>query len=297
MERYCNNTWTRIVQLLNSDYIQGMDEQKCLALQKKYGLNKVDVPSTNKLYMKILNAFKKKYIIVYLLTIIMLFYLNSNICAYIAIGMLALNLIITIIYNINRDKGISELSSLEKGEAVVIRNGVQRIIKSEELVVGDIVKVGSGSIIPADLRIIESNDLMINEKSITGEDRYSKKFADAIIGRVSALKEMKNILFKGTEVKSGDGTGVVIAIGTSSQLGKLLSMMIYSSNRKHNFGNMVLDYLGKYFSVYFVVVIVFAFYSLIADSEIAKIHAATALFAIVCIPILLIQIIASKTVI
>ena len=58
MERYYNNAWSRIVQLLNSDYMQGMDEQKCLALQKKYGLNKVDVPSANRLYMKILSIFK-----------------------------------------------------------------------------------------------------------------------------------------------------------------------------------------------------------------------------------------------
>lgn len=297
MERYCNNTWSRIVQLLNSDYMQGMDEQKCLALQKKYGLNKVDVPSTNKLYMKILSAFKEKYVIVYLLTIIMLFYLKSNICAYIVVGMLALNLIITVTHCINRDIGISELSALEKGEAIVIRNGIQRIIKSEELVVGDIVKVGSGSIIPADLRIIESNNLMVNEKSITGEEIYSEKFADAIIGSVSALKEMKNILFKGTEVKNGDGTGVVIATGASSQLGKLLSMMIYSSNRKHNFGSMIYEYLGRYFSVYFVFALLFGFYSIVSDSENAKIHAATVLFAIGCFPVLLIQIIASKSVI
>ena len=297
MERYCNNAWSRIVQLLNSDYMQGMDEQKCLALQKKYGLNKVDVPSANRLYMKILSTFKEKYIIVYLLTILTLFYLNSNICAYITIGILVLNVIISVIHLINRDSGIYELLSLEKDEAIVIRNGIQRTIKSEELVIGDIVKVGSGSIIPADLRIIECNNLMLNEKSITGEEIYSKKFADPIIGRVSALKEMKNILFKGTEVKSGDGTGVVIATGSSSQLGKLLSMMIYSSNRKHNFSSMISEYLGKYFFTYFAFVLLLVFYAIVSNSEIAKTHAVTAVFAIGCFPVLLIQIIAYKSII
>ena len=174
MERYCNNTWARIVQLLNSDNLQGLDEQRCLALQKKYGLNKVDVPSTNKLYMKIVCALKQKYVLAYIMIIIMLFYLKSNICAYIVTGILAVNLIITVIHHINRDKGITELSNLEKNEAIVIRGGVQRTIKSEELVVGDIVKVGSGSVVPADIRIIETNNLLVDEKSITGEENHWK---------------------------------------------------------------------------------------------------------------------------
>lgn len=202
MERYCNNTWARIVQLLNSDNLQGLDEQRCLALQKKYGLNKVDVPSTNKFYMKIVCALKQKYVLAYIMIIIMLFYLKSNICAYIVTGILAVNLIITVIHHINRDKGITELSNLEKNEAIVIRGGVQRTIKSEELVVGDIVKVGSGSVVPADIRIIETNNLLVDEKSITGEEKLSNKFSDKIIGSVNDINQMKNILFKGTQIKS-----------------------------------------------------------------------------------------------
>lgn len=294
MERYCNNTWARIVQLLNSDYIQGMDEQRCLALQKKYGLNKVYVPSTNKLYMKILSSLKVKYVFIYLLTIIMLFYLKSNVCAYVVIGILSLNIILSVFHNINRDRNIVELSSLEGGEAVVIRNGVQRTINSNELAVGDIVKVGNGTVIPADIRIIECNNLLVDEKQITGEKVYSEKFSDAIIGSVAELKDMKNILFKGTEVKSGDGTGVVIAIGSSCQLGKLISMMIYSSNRKHNFGSRISEQLGKYMLPYFIFIFLFGLYSITFDSEIAKNNTATALFAIGCLPAVLIQIIASK---
>ena len=297
MERYCNNTWARIVQLLNSDNLQGLDEQRCLALQKKYGLNKVDVPSTNKLYMKIVCALKQKYVLAYIMIIIMLFYLKSNICAYIVTGILAVNLIITVIHHINRDKGITELSNLEKNEAIVIRGGVQRTIKSEELVVGDIVKVGSGSVVPADIRIIETNNLLVDEKSITGEDKLSNKFSDKIIGSVNDINQMKNILFKGTQIKSGDATGVVIATGTSSQLGKLLSMMIYSSNRKHNFGCEIYERLGKYLLIYLAFCIVFSLYSVAFNSEIARNHCITALFALGCFPMFFIQIIGAKSVI
>ena len=294
MERYCNNTWTRIVQLLNSDYIQGMDEQRCLALQKKYGLNKVYVPSSNKPYMKIFDSLKEKYVFIYLLIIIALFYLKSNVYAYIVIGILSLNILLSITHSIKRDRGIMELSSLEGGEAIVIRNGVQRTVNSNELVVGDIVKVGSGAIIPADIRIIESNNLFIDENNITGEEVYSEKFSDVIIGSVAELKDMKNILFKGTEVKSGDGTGVVISIGSSCQLGKLISMMIYSSNRKHNFASRLCDQLGRYIIPCFIVTFLFGLYSITFDSEIAKNHVSTALFAIGCIPFLFIQVIALK---
>lgn len=297
LEKYCNNTWARIVQLLNSDYIQGMDENRCLALQKKYGLNRVDVPSSNKLYMKIFRSIKEKYIVVYILSIIMMFYLGNRVCAYIVVGMLLLNIMMSILHSINRDRGISELSSLEKGDAVVIRNGIQRIIKSEELVVGDIVKFGNGTIIPADMRIIEANNLMIYENIITGSKVYSEKSADMIIGSVSKLSEMRNLVFKGTEVKSGDGTGVVISIGASSQLGKLLSMMIYSSNRKHNFGSTICDYFGKYILAYFGVVITFCVYAIASNSEIARNHASIAVFAAGCFPMMLIQMIGAKSII
>ena len=294
MERYCNNTWTRIVQLLNSDYIHGMDEQRCLALQKKYGLNKVYVPSTNKLYMKILSSLKEKYVLIYLLTIIMLFYLKSNVYAYIVIGILSFNIVLSTVNTIKRDKDIMELSSLEGGEAVVIRNGVQRTVNSNELVVGDIVKIGNGAVIPADLRIIECNNLLVDENNITGKKVYSEKYSDAIIGSVAELKDMKNILFKGTEVKSGDGTGVVIAIGVSSQLGKLISMMIYSSNRKHSFGSRINEQLGKYIFPCFIFTVLFSIYSMVFDSESAKNNASTALFAVGCLPAIFIQIIAAK---
>lgn len=297
MERYCNNTWNRIVELLNSDYIQGLDEQRCLALQKKNGLNKVSVPSSSKLYMKILNVFKEKYIIIYIIAIIMLFYLKSNVCAFITIGMFVLNLIVLILHSVNRDRDISELSNLENDKAVVIRNGIQRTVNSEELVVGDIVKVGNGTIVPADLRIIEANNLMVNEKAITGEDVYTKKYSEKIIGRVTKLKEMNNLLFKGTEIKNGDGTGVVIATGSSSQLGRLLSMMIYSSTRKHNFGSMINEYIGKYFFAYFGFVILFCIYAIISGSDIANTYAAAAVFSIGCFPVFLIQAITAKSII
>ena len=297
MEKYCNNTWARSVQLLNSDHIKGLDEQRCLALQKKYGLNKIDIPSINKLYMKILSALKEKYNVVYILIIIMLFYLNNNIYACIVTGIFIMNLVIAVIHSINRDAGINELSKFDKGEALVVRNGVQKIIKIEELVIGDIVKFANDTIIPADIRIIEANNLLVDENIITGDHNYNDKFSEKIIGSVNQIKEMKNILFKGTEVKHGDGTGIVIATGSSSQLGKLISMMIYSSNRKHSFGKIINNRLGNYLASYFIVIIFFNVYYFIFDSGIARIHLTTALFAMGCFPALLIQVFAAKSVV
>lgn len=297
MDRYCNNTWTRIVQLLNSDDIQGMDEQKCLALQKKYGLNKTDIPNTNKPYMKILDGFKEKSTIVYIIVMIMLFFLKNYIAAFIVMAVCIINFVVLIVHNVNRDKGIHELASLDKGEAIVIRNGVQKTINSNQVVIGDIVKFASGVIIPADIRIIEADNVMVDESIITGQAGHVDKFSDTIIGSVNKLSEMKNILFKGTEIKSGNGTGVVIATGQSSQLGKQLSMMIYSSNRKHSLGIMVNDSLGKYLLSYLGIVFIFFAYSFVADSDIVRTNAATALIALGCCPSIVIELISVKRII
>ena len=214
MEKYCINSWAQIVELLNSNIKNGISEKYCEAIRLKYGTNKIDLPSGNRLYKHVLNALKQKAIIIYIIITIILFvfryYLFGGILALILIS----NLIIIIMHTIKRDKEIGVLEKLNSADTIVIRDGMQKIVKSEELVMGDIVRFNRDSVIPADLRIISAKDIKVDEKSITGETFYKEKFESKIIGSISSLADMKNILFKGSVIKSGDGLGIVIATGT-----------------------------------------------------------------------------------
>ena len=285
MEKYCSNSWAQIVEMLNSNVQQGISDKYSEALRLKYGTNKIDLPSGRKLYMHILSALKQKAVIIYLIIAIVLFVFRYFLFGGIVALLLMSNLILVVMHTIKRDKEIGYLERLNYEDTVVIRDGIQKVVKSEELVIGDIVKFTRNSVISADLRIIDANDIKVEEKSITGETFYKEKFESKIIGSISSTADMKNILFKGSIIKSGDGLGIVIATGNSTQLGKMLAMLTYASNRKHNFGEMVSKNLEKYLFIYFMGIIIMGSYFVYTGQDVQKNYISTALFALGCFPV------------
>src|SRR5471030_928520 len=201
LERYCNNSWAQIVELLNTNIQQGINERDSEIIRLKYGTNRIDLPSGNRLYKHVFNVLKQKPALIYIVIAIILFVFKYYLFGGIVTLLLLTNLIIAIMHNIKRDKEIGVLERLNFADTVVVRDGMQKIVKSEELVMGDIVKFNRESIIPADIRIISADDLKVDEKKITGETFYKEKFESKIMGSISSLADMKNILFKGSVIK------------------------------------------------------------------------------------------------
>jgi magnesium-transporting ATPase (P-type) len=146
LEKYCINSWNQIVELLNSDAKQGISENDCGALRAKYGTNKIDLPSGNKIYRHIFNALKEKSSIIFIIIVILLFVLKSFLYGGISALILIVNLTLTIRHTIKRDREIGTLERLNFAQTTVIRDGVQKTIRSEELVMGDIVKFSKDSV-------------------------------------------------------------------------------------------------------------------------------------------------------
>jgi len=289
LEKYCINSWAEIVELLNSNVQYGISEKYCAALRVKYGTNKIDLPRGSSIGKHILNALKQKAIIIYILIVAILFSFKYYLFGGFLSVLLILNLVIIVQHTIKRDKEVSSLEKLNSDDVIVIRDGVQKAVKSEELVIGDIVRFNRNSVVAADLRIISANDIKVDEKSLTGESFYKEKFETKIIGNVSSLADMKNILFKGSVIKAGDGLGIVIATGTSTQLGRILAMLTYASNRKHNFGAMVSKFLEKYLAIYFFAIIVIGSYFVYTGQDVQKNYISTALFVLGCFPFCIIS--------
>jgi len=297
LEKYCINSWAQIVELLNSDIKTGISENYCEAIRLKYGTNKIDLPSGNGLYKHVLNVLRQKAVIIYIIITTILFVFRFYLFGGISALMIISNLIIIIMHTTKRDKEIGVLEKLNSADAVVIRDGIQKIITAEELVMGDIVRFNRDSVIPADLRIISAKDIKVDEKSITGETFHKEKFESKIIGLISSLADMKNILFKGSVIKSGDGLGIVIATGNFTQLGKILAMLTYASNRKHNFGAMISKFLEKYLLIYFLGIVVIGSYFIYTGQDVLKNYICTALFALGCCPFAIISNIIFKSVV
>ena len=121
------------------------------------------------------------------------------------------------------NKAAEKLKELVATTANVIRDGKEIKIPIREIVIGDIVKLSAGSMIPADLRVIESKDLYVGESSLTGESDAVKKQAESEISLkdIDNISDLDTICFMGSNVISGSAKCVVIKTADSTYLGKI----------------------------------------------------------------------------
>ncbi|MFW5704649.1 MAG: cation-translocating P-type ATPase [Nanoarchaeota archaeon] len=119
------------------------------------------------------------------------------------------------------DKTINALSKLSAKKVLVLRGNKKVEISSEELVVGDIVFLKRGDIVPADMRLIEVSGLQINESIITGESKERAKITEHLSEQNLGIGDMKNMAFSSTFVTGGSGVGVVVETGKNTIIGKI----------------------------------------------------------------------------
>ncbi len=136
-----------------------------------------------------------------------------------------LNTIIGVVQEKKAQSSLAALRDISAPTAHVIRNGKELIIPAKELVVGDIVTLHDGDMVPADLRLIETANLKIQEASLTGESVPVEKDAAAVLNPDCALGDRINMAFSSSIVTYGRGQGVVTAIGMQTELGAIAGML------------------------------------------------------------------------
>jgi Ca2+-transporting ATPase len=115
---------------------------------------------------------------------------------------------------------MEQLKSMTSASAVVIRDGETKKIAASELTIGDVVILEEGDNVPADLRLLESYDLMVDESALTGESKPSRKDENSI-----SEDETTNLVFMDTSVSTGRGRGVVVEVGMNTAIGKIAEMI------------------------------------------------------------------------
>ena len=170
----------------------------------------------------LINSFKDKFIaILLILAVIDLInkdYLGTGII--IALGILSA--LISFAQNYSTYRFNQKLKSKLKSKATVIRNkGKEEVINTENVVIGDIVTLSAGSIVPADMVLIESKDLFINQSVFTGESIPIEKKANYAGKESDEIFNIPNICLMGSNVISGKGIGVVITTGFDTYLGTM----------------------------------------------------------------------------
>ena len=169
-----------------------------------------------------------------------------------------LNGTIGFVQELKAEKSIQNLKNLSALTAKVFRDGSAKKIDSRALVVGDIVLLEAGDIVPADLRILESVHLSCDESSLTGESNSVSKVSRVIGGEVS-LGDRVNMAFRGTNVTGGRGLGVVVATGMETEIGKISGMLQAKSEEQQTPIQKNLKKLGIFLTIAAFVVAVIMF--------------------------------------
>ncbi len=140
-------------------------------------------------------------------------------------GVVSINSVIGYITESQSEKIINSLQSDEKPSALVIRNGKQQQIEIETIVVGDILQIENNSYVAADARLVETDNLSVDESALTGESIAVSKNTETLKGEKIPLGERTNMVYKGTFVTGGKGKAVVVATGKFTEMGKIQGMV------------------------------------------------------------------------
>lgn len=139
----------------------------------------------------------------------------------IILGIVIMNAIFGVVQEYKSEKAIENLKKMTESSSLVMREGKVEKIPSSSLVHGDIVLLEAGSIVPADLRLIESVNLKIDESALTGESEAVIKSADEIYSTSVSIADRKNVAYLGSVVENGRAKGVVVALGKETEFGKI----------------------------------------------------------------------------
>ncbi len=206
---------------LNSDANKGLQEDEAKKRNLKFGLNELvekEKPGPIRLF---LGQFKEILIIILIFAAIAAYYVGDAIDAIVILIVVIINAVVGFIQEYRAEKAMEKLKGLISNEAVVIRDGKKQKIPAKNLTPGDIVVIEEGDNIPADLRLIKSFDLRVDESALTGESLPAKKHSEIVDGE----EETDNLVFMDTDVSLGRGRGVVVAVGMDTSIGKIAELI------------------------------------------------------------------------
>ena len=195
----------------------------------KYGKNEMKQKKPKRWYNYLLESLFSTFNLILLGIVLVLFYTDvllteppnyANII--VILILITASTLLEFVEVFRSNKAAEKLKSLVSARTDVVRNGKETKIPSSEVTVGDVVVLSAGDLIPADLRIIESTDLYVNQSSLTGESDSVKKLAESEQkGKVEEITDLDTICFMGTNVVSGSAKGIVIKVGDSTYFGKI----------------------------------------------------------------------------
>lgn len=204
---------------------EGLDTQDVIQKLNEFGPNELKAKRKKTPLLMFLDQFKDFMILVLIAAAIVAGIVGELTDTLIIIVIVIANAVIGFIQEYRAEKAIEALKQMAAPMVNVLRDGMPASIASRELVPGDVVLLEAGAIIPADMRIIESAQLRIDEAALTGESVPVEKTACQLSDPGMPLGDRINMTYKGTVITYGRGLGLVVSTGMETELGKIASML------------------------------------------------------------------------
>jgi len=199
----------------------GLSEEDAQRRLERFGLNKLPEEGGVSRFKIAIHQFASPLIYILLISAIVTFVLREFIDTGVIMAILILNAIIGFLQEYKAEESMRALKNMLVAKARVIREGVEKEIVSEQLVPGDIVALSSGGRVPADIRLMGTTELRIEEAALTGESVPVEKTAEPLDEANLGPGDQRNMAFMGTIVVNGRGRGVVAATGVQTILGQI----------------------------------------------------------------------------
>lgn len=198
----------------------GITENKATELLEKNGPNVVVKNEKKSRLYFLFNSFKDKFIIILIVLAVINYFLSDALSTYIILGIAVISALIRYFQDYSVYKFNQELKAKMYTTTNVVRGGKEKEIRVEKAVPGDIVHLSAGSMIPADIMLIDSKDLFVNQSVFTGESVPVEKVAQNT-NDAKEIFSISNVCLMGSSVVSGRATGVVIDTGFTTYLGRM----------------------------------------------------------------------------
>ncbi|MBI4826583.1 MAG: cation-translocating P-type ATPase [Nitrospirae bacterium] len=205
--------------------LQGISSEEADKRLGEYGPNELKEKAKKTPLMMFFDQFKDFMIMVLIAAAVISGFIGELSDTIAIIVIVVINAVIGFIQEYRAEKAMAALKKMAAPFATAIRNGVPETVPASLLVPGDVVILEAGKIMPADMRLIESAQLKVEEAALTGESEAVLKHTHALHDEHLPLGDRKNITYKGTFATYGRGAGIIVATGMNTELGKIATML------------------------------------------------------------------------
>ncbi len=245
------------LRMLETDKDKGLTRREAMERRAKYGANRLESQEQKSLGQMIAEQLNDPLILILVVAMAISLMLHELGDAVIIVTVVVLNAAVGIIQEGKAGKAVEALKKISSPQAVVLREGERAKIAAEELVQGDIVLLEAGNMVPADLRLIETNGVCVEESTLTGESVPVEKEAEHVV-ETSGDNSCMNMAYMSTYVTKGRGMGVVTATGMDTRIGHIAGML-HEGKEKLTPLQVKLGELGKLLSALAVGICIFLF--------------------------------------